>query len=207
MGGFLDDFLGKSARRDLASANKKATSALEQGYGQQTQRYNQAAWLYDPYVSEGRAGSQMYNALLGLGGADEAQSAYDTLADLPAFQGELASDSNALLRNLNARGMGAGGTSAIAGQRVLQENIGNWLNRYRDAGAQGYQATNALAGVRASQGDNAMGYGATRAGQAVNYGNALAQSRNTGVNNLIGLLGAGGQVLNAFNQPKKWGQP
>lgn len=204
MGGFFNDLFGKSAQRDLSRANKQATSALEKGYGQQTQRYDQAAGLYDPYVSEGRAGSQMYNALLGLGGSDAASSAYDTLSGLPAFQGELASGSNAVLRNLNARGMGAGGTSAIAGQRVLQENIGNWLNRYRDAGAQGLQASGQLADTRMAQGDAAYGYGATKAGQAVNFGNALAQSRNTGANNLIGLLGAGGQVLNAFNQPKKW---
>jgi hypothetical protein len=40
-----------------------------------------------------------------------------------------------------------------------------------------------------SQGDNAFGYGATKAGNAINYGNAMAQAKGIGVNNLLGLAG------------------
>lgn len=200
--GFLNDLFGKSAQQDIQRANKQATGQLEQGYRQQGQRYDQAAGLYDPYVQEGRAASDFYTNALGLNGAEAAQGAYDTMAANPMFQGQLANDSNALHRSLNARGQGAGGLAAMAGQRVFQQTAGDWLDRYRDAGRDGYSATNALAGVRAQQGDNAMGYGATRAGQSINHGNALAESRNIGVNNLIGLIGAGGSVLNAFNKPK-----
>lgn len=187
--GFNIDLFGNNAAADVRRANKKATAALETGYGQQSQYYDQSAGLYDPYVSEGRDASEMYNALMGLRGGDAASGAYSTLAGLPAFQGQLASDSNAVLKNLNARGMGGGGTAAMAGQRVLQQNIGNWLDRYRDAGSQGFQATNALGNVRQAQGDNAMGYGATKANQAVQYGNALASTRNAGLNNLLAIAG------------------
>jgi hypothetical protein len=96
--------------------------------------------------------------------------------------------------------MGAGGTAAMAGQRVFQQTAGNWLDRYRDAGQQGFQATGQQAGIRSAQGDNAMGYGATRAGQAVNYGNALSQTRNAGLNNLLAI---GGTLISGANAMRK----
>lgn len=198
---FFSNFFGSSAQADIRKANKQATNALETGYGQQTQFYDQAAGLYNPYVTEGRNASTRYNDLLGLNGAGAAGTAYSDLASLPAFQGQLASDSNAVLKNLNARGMGGGGTAAMAGQRVFQQNIGNWLDRYAQAGRDGFQATNSLANVRQTQGDNAMGYGATRANQATQYGNAMAQSRNIGINNLIGLVGAVGNAYGSMMKP------
>ena len=128
---------------------------------------------------------------MGLNGADARGEAQGMITSDPLFQGGLAQDSNALLRNLNARGQGGGGQAQLAGQRVLQQNYGSWLDRYRDAGSQGFQATNALSGVRAAQGDNAYGFAATKAGQATNYGNALASSRSIGINNLMGAVGTG----------------
>ena len=44
----------------------------------------------------------------------------------------------------------------------------------------------------------AMGYGATKAGQAINYGNALASTRGIGVNNLMGLLGTAAKAAGAY---------
>lgn len=201
--GFFDgfDFTGSKARSDMRRANKQATGALAEGYGQQSQRYDQAYGLYDPYAAEGRQGAEMYNALLGLRGGDAAQSSYDTLAGLPAFSGKFAQESNAVLRNMNARGQGAGGAAALAGERVLQQNIGNWLDRYRDAGRQGYEATGQQAGIRMNQGDNAMGYGATRANQAIGYGNAMAGTRNAGLNNLLNIAGTAISGVNAFRKP------
>lgn len=191
------DFFGNRARGDINRANRQATAALDRGYGEQSQAYEQAQGMFDPFIAEGRQGADMYNALMGLRGADAAGTAYNTLAELPAFSGQLALDSNAVLRNLNARGMGAGGTAAIAGQRVLQENIGNWMDRYRDQGRQGFEATNQGAGVRMTRGDNAMGFGATRANQRIQYGNALAGTRNAGLNNYIALIGAAGRAAAA----------
>ncbi len=197
---FFSNFFGGDSRRDLAKANKTATGFLDRGYNDQAQRYDQAAGMYDPYISEGRQGSEMYNALLGLRGGDAAQGAYDSLAANPAFSGKFAQDSNAVLRSMNARGQGAGGAAALAGERVLQQNIGNWLDRYRDAGRQGFEATNQGANIRMGQGDNAYGYGATRANQAIGYGNALASTRNAGLNNLLGLAGTAIGGVNAFRQ-------
>lgn len=197
------DFFGNQARRDMASANKKATAALGEGYGQQTAAYDEAGAMYDPYIASGGNALERYNDLIGLNGGEAAGGAYDALASLPAFSGKLAQDSNAVARNLNARGMGAGGTAAMAGERVLQQNIGNWLDRYRDAGRDGFSATGAKSNIVMGKGDAAMGYGATRAGQAVNYGNSLSQSRNAGLNNLLSLAGTAITGVNAFRQPPR----
>lgn len=187
--GFFGSFFGSDQRSDIRKADKKATAALDQGYAASQGYYGQAASAYDPYVQAGGKANDTYNALLGLNGADARSSAQGMLTSDPLFQGGLAQDSNALLRNLNARGASGGGQAQLAGQRVLQQNYGAYLDRYRDAGQQGFQASNALSNVRAAQGDNAYGYGATKAGQAINYGNAMSSSRNIGINNLLNVAG------------------
>jgi hypothetical protein len=194
------DFFGNKARKDMSRANAQATAALSEGYGQQTAAYDQAAGMYDPYIASGGKASGMYDDFLGLNGQGNALEAYTNLASNPAFSGKLAQDSNAVARNLNARGMGAGGTAALAGERVLQQNIGNWLDRYATAGRQGFEATGAKSNITMGKGDNAMGYGATRAGQAVNYGNALSQTRNAGLNNLLAI---GGTLISGANAMRK----
>lgn len=196
--GFFDSFTGKTARKDLQRGNAQANAALDQGYGQSQGYYDQAAGLYDPYVQQGSKANEFYYNALGLNGTDARDQAQGTITSDPLWSGKLAQDSNAALKYLNARGEAGGGLAALAGERVLYQNYGNALDRYRDAGSQGLTATNALANVRTGQGDNAYGYGATKAGNAINYGNAMAQSRNIGVNNLFNALGTGLKAYNTF---------
>jgi hypothetical protein len=200
--GLLSDFLGKSQRKDLAAAKAESDAALQQGYGQGQTDYTAAENYFAPYANQGQAANTFYNNALGLGTEAERTAALGTLTSNPLFQGQLGQDSNALLRNLNARGQSGGGMAALAGQRVFQQNAGNWLDRYRDQGQQGLQATNQMAGYRAGRGDMSYGYGATKAGNAVNFGNAMAANRNTGINNLMGVASLGVSGINAFNKPK-----
>lgn len=195
---FFDFLTGADQRRDISSANKRSNRLLAEGAAQQGQYFDQAADLYNPYVSQGANANAFYNDALGLNGDEARSTAVNTLASNPLFQGQLATDSNAIARQLNARGQSGGGLANIAAQRVFQGNALNFLDRYRDAGQQGLQATGALSGVRQAQGDNAYGYAATRAGNAINYGNALAQTRTTGINNLTNLLGTGLKAFTAF---------
>lgn len=187
--GFFDSFTGKSQRKDIQRAQGQANAALDQGYSQSQGYYDQAAGLFDPYVQQGSKANAFYYNALGLNGNDARDQAQGTITSDPLFTGKLAQDQNAALKYLNARGEAGGGLAALAGQRVLYQNYNNALDRYRDAGSQGLTATNALSGVRMGQGDNAYGYAATKAGNAINYGNAMAQARNIGVNNLFNALG------------------
>lgn len=196
--GFFSDFTGSSSRKDIRRSSAQANAALDKGYADSQGYYNQAASAYDPYVQAGGKGQDTYNALLGLNGADARTSAQNMLTSDALFQGGLAQDSNALLRNLNARGASGGGQAQLAAQRVLQQNYGTYLDRYRDAGQQGFQATGAQSNVRMGQGDAAYGYGATKANNAIGVGNAIASTRNTGINNLLGVIGTGIGGYNAL---------
>jgi hypothetical protein len=200
--GLIGSFFGRDQRKDLAAANQQATADLNQGYNQAYGDYTQAENYFSPYAQQGQAANTFYNDALGLNGDPARTTATDTLTSNPLFQGQLGQESNAVARMLNAQGASGGGKAQLAAQRVFQQNAGNWLDRYRDQGQQGLQATNQMAGYRAGRGDLSYGYGASKAGNAINFGNAMASNRNTGINNLMGLASTVVSGINAFNQPK-----
>jgi hypothetical protein len=195
--GLLSSFFGKDQRRDLEAAKAQSDAQLQQGFNQGQSDYAAAENYFSPYAQEGQRGIEDQNfyrkLLMGDGGAT------GTLAGNPLFQGELGQNSNAVARGLNAQGASGGGKAQLAAQRVFQGTAGNWVDRFRGLGESGIntgmQATNAMAGLRSGRGDMAYGYGATKAGNSINFGNAMAANRNTGVNNLMGLAGL---AVNAF---------
>lgn len=198
---FFGNLTGGQSRGDIRKGYKQANQLLDQGFGQSQDYYNQASGLFDPYMQQGGQAASMYADMLGLNGADARTAAQGVLTSDPLFQGQLAADSNAMLRNLNARGQGAGGLSALAGQRVLQQNYGNWLDRYNQAGQQGFQAAGAKGNILAAQGDNAYGFSATKANNAMGQANAIAATRNVGINNLMGAVGMGLNAASKFYKP------
>jgi hypothetical protein len=113
------------------------------------------------------------------------------------MQSILGDQSNALLRQLNARGNTYGGKAALAGARVGRENYEGWLNRLMGQGQQGGQYAGQQASIRSGQGDLRYGFGATKAGQEINYGNARAENRNTGINNLLNVAGTAAKGVEA----------
>lgn len=78
---------------------------------------------------------------------------------------------------------------------MLQGNALNFANLYSGLSQQGLSATNAQSNALQGRGDMTTNYYGTKAGNAVNYGNALAQSRTNGINNLTSLLGT---AVNAY---------
>jgi hypothetical protein len=199
--GLLGSFFGSDQKKTLAAAKVKSDAALKEGFTGANANLEQAYDLYSPYAQQGATGSKAYSDAIGLGSQeDQAAIQGRYLAD-PMQQAQLGQASNALLRNLNARGAGQG-VQALAGNRVATENYGNWLNRLQGVGQQGFQATGAQAGVRGAQSDLSWGYGASRAGQETNYGNAKAAAQGIGVNNLLGLFSAGAKAYSAFSGGK-----
>lgn len=199
--GLLGSFFGNDQRDDLAAANAQSNAALKKGYKDARSDYTTAENYFAPFAQQGQQANTFYNDALGLNGDPARDTAVGTLTSNPLFSGQLANDSNAVSRMLNAQGSGRG-LEALAGQRVFQQTAGNWLDRYRDQGAQGLNATNAMAGYRAGRGDLAYGYGASKAGNAINYGNAVAGSRNIGINNLLNVAGL---AVNALKPTPKVG--
>lgn len=193
--GLLGSFFGSDQRKDIQAANNQANQYLDTGYNSAYGDYSSAINAYNPYVSSGNAANTFYSNALGLNGADAQNQSISTLTSNPLFSGQLAQDSNAMARILNAQGSSGGGKAQLAAQRVFQQTAGDWLDRYNQLGQQGLTATNAMANATQARGDLSSNYASAKAGNAVNYGNAMAQSRSTGINNLLSL---GGLAVNAL---------
>lgn len=199
--GLIGSFFGRDQKKDLARAKAESDAALASGYGDARADYSNAMQSFDPYVQQGQKANAMYSDALGLNGDAARSTAVNTITSNPLFQGQLGQESNAVSRMLNAQGSGAG-KEALAAQRVFQQNAGSWLDRYNQAGQQGFQATGQQAQYQAGRGDLAYGYGATRAGNAINFGNAMAANRGVGINNLMGVASLG---VNAMKPTPKLG--
>ena len=197
--GFFGSLFGGDQRKDLKRAKKKSDAALQSGYDEAQPFYDEAVGMFEPYAQSGQQANERYNQLLGLGTPEERDAAQAIYQSDPAFQGMLGLESNRLLKQLNARGQTYGGTAALAGARVGLEGYGNYLNRLQGQGAQGLGATGAQSAIRAGQGDLRYGFGATQAGQETSFGNAMAESRNTGINNLLNIAGTGAKAAAAFS--------
>lgn len=202
---FFGSFTGATQQKAIDAANKKSNQYLDTGYADARGDYTSAISGYDPYVQSGTQANEFYRNALGLGGADAQGTAISTLTSNPLFLGELAQDSNALSRVLNAQGASGGGKAQLAAQRVFQQNAGNWLDRYANLGSQGFQATGARANALTNRGNLATDYASAKAGNAINYGNARAANAGTTLNNLFSIAGLGVNALNAWRQPSKIG--
>lgn len=201
---FFANFFGKTQARDLARSNEEATSSLASGRNLARTEISggrdRAMGYLNPYMQQGQAGSQMYGNALGLNGAQAQQGAYGTYSNSPFLAAQRGAGDNALtniFRQYNARGLGNSGASRLAVSRVAQDreaaNQGDWFNRIGALGQQGGQFANTAAGLESGTGqylaDLESGYGQQRAANAIQYGNALASTRNIGINNMINLAG------------------
>lgn len=200
--GLFDNLTGGASRRDIKKSRDKAAGYVQSGYDEAQPRYEEAYQLFEPYAESGQQANERYNQLLGLGTPEERDAAQQTYLDDPAFQGMLGLESNRLLKQLNARGQTYGGTAALAGARVGLEGYGNYLNRLQGQGQQGFNASTNQANIRTGQGDMRYGLGTTLAANEINAGNAIAGTRSTGINNLLGAVGtvseAAGNAAKAY---------
>jgi hypothetical protein len=201
-GDLIGGFTGSSARNDINAANNKANKDLASGFNSANGFYNSAVGNFDPYKQTGSAANAFYANALGLNGDAARSAAEGTITSDPLFTGKLNLDNSTIMANLNARGSAAGGAAVQAAQNNLYQNYGDVLNRYAGLGAQGLQAAGAQSNALMSQGDAAYGYGATKANNAINYGNAMAETRNIGVNNLLNTLGTAAKFVNPMSSFK-----
>jgi hypothetical protein len=200
--GFLGSFFGSDQRKDINRANKKATAALDKGEGQITDQYGQAIDTLEPYEDGGQRGFNAYLDAMGLNGEDARRAVQESYFNDPAMIAENDLMGNALMRKFNAQGQVGGGGVRMAMARSLQENYGNHLQRLAGVGNTGANMAGAQSGLKQGLGDSYMNLAATRAGQSINHGNALAASRNIGMNNITGLVGAGAKAVGAYGSLK-----
>ena len=113
--GFLSDLTGNSARNDLDTGYRQATSDLAAGTNRASGYYDKATADYQPFYDNGLKGQNAYLASLGLGpnGAAGAQGAYDAYASNPGFRNAAALGVKYAAQRYNA-GPGLNSGAAIA---------------------------------------------------------------------------------------------
>lgn len=188
---FFGSFFGSDQKKDLVRANAQATGAINQGLEAGRAGYEAGRSRFDPYETGGRAG---YNALLGalgLNGTGAQTEFLDRYREDPTQQYM----QQAVARQFAARGLSDSGASRLASARVWNEGYNTHLNRLTGIGQQGQQAAGNQAQFDQGIGDLEFGTGQLRANQAINFGNALAANRSTGINNLLGVAGLGVKAL------------
>jgi len=191
--GFIQDFMGTTGRGDINAAKGRADSDLRTGYNTGRSDIGGAIDRLNPIAAGGQSAYARLLASLGVNGA-AAQGGVEGEYMADPIQNQLMDRiTKANTRAFTSRGMN---NSGAATQSLTNSLLANW-KQYQDqlsgAAAPGIAATGQQAGLQKDQGDMAYGYGATQAGNDINYGNAIAATRTQGINSLVKLFGAGVQ--------------
>ena len=211
--GFFDSFFGKSQARDLRSGKDAADQSMRQGYdeaaGIGSDYYGRAQNYLQPFIDRGSRAAGMYDNALGVNGREAQQRFMTNYGSSDPFrQQNMDAANQSIRRTYNARGMDTSGNALLAAARASQErgsqDYNNYLNRLQGAQGQGAQMAGQGAQMAGNFGNALMGmrygYGQQQAGNDISYANALAASRNTPWQNLIGLGGAAAQGYAAWNK-------
>lgn len=203
--GIFDAFTGKAQAKDIKRANAEATGYINQGFDKAENAVGEARTAAQGYFQPYGQSGVRYNALLedalGMNGADgggRAMTAYRSASN-PYLDYQQNETENALMRSFNARGQSNSGASAAAAAKARMglgyQDYQGWLDRVGQQQGQGVQVAGQQAGIEQGYGqqraDLATGRAGTLAGNAVNYGNAMAATRGVGINNLLSLVGTG----------------
>jgi ABC-type Fe3+ transport system substrate-binding protein len=180
--GFLDSFFSPGSKEIKAGA-KAADQFYTQGLSEARPLYQQATGRLDPYAQTGGQANALYAAALGLSGP-EAQQGF--LANYQADPTQEAQQ-QAVARAMAARGLLDSGASRLASARVWNEGYQGHLNRLLGASQQGMQAAGQQGQYDVGQGDMIFGTRQLQANNQISKANALAASKQAGLNNLIGL--------------------
>ncbi len=199
--GLIGSLTGSDARHALDASKRQADKALQKGYDEGLTDVTAGVDTLRPGAESAGKNQKFYDDLMGLNGPEARAAAQAVVSSDPQFQGQLAQSSNALLRGLNATGAATGGKAQRAGAEVLTKTYGSWIDRYGNAAANGQNATNALASGLASRGDFKYGFGATKAGNEINFGNARAAASQIGGQNFLSGVGMAIQLAKPTPTP------
>jgi len=194
---FFGSFFGNDQRKDIDRGFDYSTQQIGQAQNNVKQYSQQADALWQPYAQRGEQASQTYADSLGLNGTQGGQnalSAYQAGRN-PYLSFEQDQSQKAMDRTANARGaLNSGMTAAanaLARQKLGYQDYSGWQDRLNGLGQQGMQATGQRSNIAMQTGNALADLNQTQAANGIQYSNALASSRNIGVNNLMGIAGLG----------------
>ena len=208
--GFFDNFFGSTQANDISQASDMANRRYQQGLSQFTDTtkdyLGQSLGYLAPYAQAGGNTLSLLGGALGINGAGPQQSFWGGLANDPAFQAAQGAGIDALDKSAAARGMlRSGGQQRDLysfGQRGLMDFGNNRISQLMGLLAPTQGAAGASADLTSQAGNNIagaqFGTGQLFANNAVNTGNALAQSRNIGLNNILAVGNTAAKIAGAF---------
>ena len=204
---FFGSFFGSDQRKDLAQGKASAEQHLGQYYNQGRQDVQdyagRATGYMQPWVQTGQAANKLWGDATGANGADAQKSYYAGFQNDPGWQAQFQAGMNALDKSAASRGGLYSGAAmkgvANYGQQFQRQAFQDRLGQLAAQSGSGQGAAGTMAGLTANTGNvlgnMAQGYGQNLAGNDISYANALAASRNTGIQNMLGL---GGMLIGGF---------
>lgn len=203
--GLFDNFFGGDSKDALREGAARSSAINDYAFRQTKDILNSGFErqnaLLDPLLQSGQEANTLYDDLIGLNGPEARARAQELVLSDPALQGQTDIQMNQLARGLNASGRLGSGAAALAGQRVLQGNYNNALDRFMGRANRGQDATRAAIGIdQAFTGDRAtleQQTAANAAGISSNFASSMA-SQPTGLNNLLAIGGTVAKLGSAF---------
>lgn len=201
LGGFWNDFTGKTAANDIKKGTEAANSYLKQGYedaaGIRKDYYDKSLDFLRPRIKTGEDAENLYRTAIGLNGQDQQRQYYKDFQFDPGYEAELQHGIKALDRSAASRGMLRSGQNvnaiADAGRRWAGNAYQNRLGHYANMFNRGDQASNLAVGATSDLGnslsDMRHGLGQQYAANVINQQNALANTRNIGLQNVLNIAG------------------
>lgn len=214
---FFGSFFGSDQRKDIKKGYNASTGMLNQGADAARnalgQHYGEAQGHLAPYLQGGGQANALLGNYLGAGGPEAQQQAFANFQNDPGWQAQFGAGINALDRSATARGGLYSGAAMKGiheyGQQFQRQAFNDRINQLQGFSGQGLQAASGAAGLAANQGNTLgnleFGLGQQHASNRINMGNAMAQSRNIGINNLMGVAGLAIGGGNALGNMKKAG--
>lgn len=191
--GFLDDFFGGSARKDLKRGREAFRTELTAGRDRAMGEFDRAESYFDPYMESGARSNAAWADLMGLNGEEARARAQQIYTSDPLFTAMGDRALRGISRGVAATGQTGAGIQA--GTNALVSNYNSYLDKLVAGSGTGLTAAAGASGVRAHAGDTEFATGQQLAGGEQSYATAMAQSRNIGINNLLGL---GGLLVRGF---------
>ncbi|MBX9587909.1 MAG: hypothetical protein K2X43_01300 [Hyphomonadaceae bacterium] len=201
--GFLSDLTGASARRDIKRGREAANREITGGEQAGIARYDTGISRLDSYADP--AGYEAYLATLGLRGDNARREVQDTYMSDPIQNALMDRITRANTRRYTGIGMGNSGAATQSLTNALLANYGSYQDRLKGTGDTGLQASGAQATLDKGAGDIAFQAGQQRAGVETSAANALAASRSTLMNNILGIGSLAVNALTGYRKPAAGG--
>jgi hypothetical protein len=198
IGSLVSGIFGGDDREEAArKASKQQVAGAQRGVSNIKDYYSEIQDLMAPWIEAGGSALNQQMNILGLGGPEAQQAAFDEILNSPYFEGLAQQGERAILQNASATGgLRGGNTQAILAQyrpQLAAQEIDRQYNRLGDIISRGYGATGQQAQYGYGTGTNVANLenqiGAYQAGGTLGEAEAAQQRLydiGSGIGSIVG---------------------